>query len=367
MNIIFIICILILLLFLLFNKKTKENFNNLSYDTLFYKCNKYVITKIIKDIFKNYNIGRTFNQNKENWKLFMPCTYNTVESELKKLEITNDNKLIFGINGCDTLASKNNLWLILENKYGRQKASTLMPETWILYNKKHMELFKNQHNKKKTYIMKKNIQRKKGLHLTNSLNEIINNSDEKFRVVQKYMKNTFLINKRKINLRIYLLVICKNNKIESFVHKNGKCIYTNKDYNNTLDLEENITSLNLDYNIYKKNPFDLIELKKYFNKHNLNYIKLYTNLINNLKLLHNTYKQNICKLKQNKNNINFQLFGLDYIFDNNLNIFLLEINKGPDMNSKNDVDYKLKYNIMEDVFIKVGLINSNKPNMFIKL
>ena len=37
------------------------------------------------------------------------------------------------------------------------------------------------------------------------------------------------------------------------------------------------------------------------------------------------------------------------------------------MNSKNNIDYKLKYNIMEDVFIKVGLINSNKANMFIKL
>ena len=50
-----------------------------------------------------------------------------------------------------------------------------------------------------------------------------------------------------------------------------------------------------------------------------------------------------------------------------MNIYLLEINKGPDMNSKNSVDYKLKYGIMEDVFTKVGLIKSSKNNMFIKL
>ena len=80
------------------------------------------------------------------------------------------------------------------------------------------------------------------------------------------------------------------------------------------------------------------------------------------------YKTMITNLnKNNNNNIHFQLFGLDYIFDNNLNIFLLEINKGPDMNSVNDKDYKLKYNIMEDVFIKVGLLKSDKSNMFIKL
>ena len=28
-----------------------------------------------------------------------------------------------------------------------------------------------------------------------------------------------------------------------------------------------------------------------------------------------------------------------YIFDNDLNVYLLELNKGPDMTSKNDKDY----------------------------
>lgn len=364
-----ILLCLIFILFVLFTmcNKKKEPYKNFSYDSLFYKCNTYVITKIIKDIFKNYNIGRSFKQKSNEWKLFIPCTYNTVEQELHNIDITNNNQIIFGINGCDTLASKNNLWLILEKKYGRNKARTLMPETWILSNKEHMDSFKKLFNPNELYIMKKNIQRKKGLHLTNSLDEIINNDDKKFRVVQKYMKNTFLINKRKINLRIYLLIICDGKKIQSYVHKNGKCIYTNKDYTNSTILEENITSLNLDYKIYDKNPFDLVELKKYFQKHKLNYTKLHKNLINNLKLLHNTYKNNICKLDSLKNNVNFQLFGLDYIFDDNMNIYLLEINKGPDMNSKNSVDYKLKYGIMEDVFTKVGLIKSSKNNMFIKL
>ena len=140
MIILFILCIIILILF---NTK-QDNYTNFSYDSLFYKCNTYVITKIIKDIFKNYNIGRSFKQKSNKWKLFMPCTYNTVEQELKNLNITNNNQIIFGINGCDTLASKNNLWLILEKKYGRNKAKTLMPETWILSNTEHMKSFKQQ-------------------------------------------------------------------------------------------------------------------------------------------------------------------------------------------------------------------------------
>ena len=81
------------------------------------------------------------------------------------------------------------------------------------------------------------------------------------------MKNTYMINKRKINLRIYLLIICKNNKLTSYYYKNGKCnIYTNKNYTGSNELEENITSLNLDMDIYNKNPFDLFELVNYMDK-----------------------------------------------------------------------------------------------------
>ena len=37
--------------------------------------------------------------------------------------------------------------------------------------------------------MKKNIQRKLGIKLTNNINEILNNKDTKFRVIQEYVKN----------------------------------------------------------------------------------------------------------------------------------------------------------------------------------
>ena len=214
--------------------------------------------------------------------------------------------------------------------------------------------------------MKKNLQRKEGLLLTNNLEEIINNNDKKFRVVQKYMRNTYMINKRKVNLRIYLLIIYKNNKLTSYYYKNGKCIYTNKDYTGSNELEENITSLNLDLNIYEKNPFDLFELVNYMDKKK--YVILIENIKNNLKKLEIMYRSMISNLNKNNNkNVHFQLFGLDYIFDKNLNFYLLELNKGPDMTSKNDKDYVLKYRIYEDLLNKVGIIKYNKKNMFEKI
>ena len=66
-------------------------------------------------------------------------------------------------------------------------------------------------------------------------------------------------------------------------------------------------------------------------------------------------------------NICFQLFGLDYIFNNKLDTFLLEINKGPNMTPVSKKDYKLKYNIIEDVFDKVNFINKNNINLFNKI
>lgn len=356
-----IICIFVILI----KNNNIENTKNIEKkEILFYKCNKYVLGKIIKEILLTNNIKRTRNIN-DNWLLFLPCTYNNIETEMTKMDDTK-NKILFGIKGCDLLVSKNNVWKLLENKYGRSNAKQIMPETWILSNKKQMELFKNNFSEKNMYIMKKNLQRKEGLLLTNNLEEIINNNDKKFRIVQKYMRNTYMINKRKVNLRIYLLIIYKNNKLTSYYYKNGKCIYTNKDYTGSNKLEENITSLNLDLNIYEKNPFDLFELVNYMDKKK--YVILIENIKNNLKKLEIMYRSMISNLNKNNNkNVHFQLFGLDYIFDNDLNVYLLELNKGPDMTSKNDKDYVLKYRIYEDLLNKVGIIRYNKKNMFEKI
>ena len=77
--------------------------------------------------------------------------------------------------------------------------------------------------------------------------------------------------------------------------------------------------------IYNKNPFDLFELVNYMDKKDL---ILINNIKNNLKKLEIMYKNMITNLnKNNNNNIHFQLFGLDYIFDDNLNVYLLELNK----------------------------------------
>lgn len=340
------------------NSKLLENF--LSYT----KCNKNKNSIILQNILDKNKIKKT-DSNK--WDIYLPCTYTNVENELKSLlPENNKNKKIFGIDGTDMMVSKNILWKTFFNKYGRKFSSKILPETYILDSKKDMNLFIDNYKKNKIYILKKNIQRKEGIKITNDLNYILKAKYENFVVVQEYIKDLYLLNKRKINLRIYLLIICKNNIIEWYISKLGKCIYTNKDYStNYNDLESHLTSLNLNSKIYDKNPFSLFDLKKYLGKKNFN--ELFKNIIEISKHCKNCFNNLICKNSNLKDNIRFQLYGLDFIFDNNYNCYLLELNKGPQMNYVNEEDKKMKKKLYEDIFDLVNIKSSKKKNDFIKI
>lgn len=343
---------------------------NLSY----YRCSDKILGKITKDVFNSYNINKS-DINK--WDIYIPCGYNFVETELKKIKLENNEtkiKFIFGVNGCDTIVSKNKIWETLVNCYGRNIASTLMPESYVLNNKKDMNTFierfnnnKQNNNKQKDYIyiLKKNLQRKEGLKLTTEIADILEAASLNYKVVQKYMSNLYLINGRKVNLRIYVLVVIKNNNIYFYLCKNGKCIYTNKKYNdNDLDFESNITSYHLDMNVYKENPRSFNELKKYMNAENFDI--LFNNIYKNMEKICSCISKNLYQSNNIKGTISFQLFGADVIFDVDLNPYLLEMNKGPDMSPRDDIDLKMKTNVQEDMFKIVGIIEQpyNKNNSF---
>jgi hypothetical protein len=321
------------------------------------------LSHILKTLLQKYNI--TYNT--DHSQLYIPYSYTYINKEfnyLKKNHIIGNFRFIYALYNCDILASKNNLYSLIEKIYGREKSTHIMPETWLINNSNHQKLFKDQYKKDKIYILKKNIQKKNGLLLTTNINDILYNPDKDYKIIQNYIKDVFLMNK---NLRIYLLIISKKDSFTSYIYKNGKCMYTNMDYQYSCNLEQNITSYHVDNSIYTNLPLDLYDLELYFNRNNLNYSLLFQNIYNNIKLIHNVYKTPLHNSNNSINNTYFQLFGLDYIFDDNLNVYLLELNKGPDMTSKNDKDYVLKYRIYEDLLNKVGIIRYNKKNMFEKI
>lgn len=359
-SVILIIIILTVIIFLMFKKRNilQEEFQNKK----FTKCESSDVKGIMKDIFSKNNISKS-----PDWDIYIPCGYNNVESELKNVNTTRNDQIIFGISGCDKIVSKNNIWTLLSDSFGRRKASSIMPETYVLNNSDDMRKFTLDYNPRKKYILKKNIQRKKGILMTNNLKEILDSKNQGYKVVQTYLSDVFLINNRKVNLRIYIVIKCINGNTTAYIHSQGKCIYTNKDYDpKNLDFESNITSYNLDLDIYKINPLTLEDLKNYFNKYNYDYEQFFNKIIQIMKLTIQASSKQLCQLKSLSNNIMFQLFGVDIIFDNKLNPYLLEFNKGPDMTPKNNIDKKIKTKVQEDMFDLVNIIKGQN-NQFIQI
>jgi hypothetical protein len=380
------ILLLILLLFILFiffylvkKLKKKNNYdiiyekfeNNNNSKFSYYRCKNKLLGKITKNIFDNNGIL----ESKDNWDIYLPCGYNNVEEELKKILIKDNisNKFIFGINGCDTIVSKNKIWESLLKCFGRNHASTLMPESYILNDYNEMEVFRKNFNPNgsEIYILKKNIQRKEGLKLTKDYFEIINAHNNQYRVAQKYIRDLYLVNGRKVNLRIYLLILIKDNKINFYLCKKGKCIYTNKKYNdNDLDFESNITSYNLDMSVYENSPRHFNELRTYIDENNSSKSRTKNGeyLFNKIDLLIREVSLCIYKnLYQSKNiegSISFQLFGADVIFTKDLHPYLLEMNKGPDMSPRDKIDELMKNDVQTDMFRTVGILPNNDINSF---
>ena len=306
-----------------------------------------------------------FEHDNKKYNLYIPCGYTNVKSELKKIHLP-ECKYIFGFIECDKIIRKNNLWDILEKTYGRSNAKQIMPESFIIEN---TEQYKNALQKIKSgtiLICKKNIQRKLGLTLTFTTSDLIKAKMENYKVAQYFLKDTMKIKGRKLNMRIYYVIRKYKEKIQFFVNTNGKVLYTKKKTNNnTVTFETHITS-QMDVSLYENEnmPHDFNELKDFIGKEE--YEDIWSKIIDNIKYLSKAIAPIFNETKY-YNKVCFQLFGMDVIIENN-NPYILEINKGPDMNAKCEKDYILKKDIYESTFQVVGLLkNRVKPSNYVKV
>jgi hypothetical protein len=338
----------------------------------YYKCPDLDNNKATANALDTNNYKRT--ENNQEWDLYIPCGYTNVEVELLdfnknlKQKIANDTgkttqKSIFAVSGCDKLASKDQLWSTLNEKYGRQIAKSLMPETYLTANPNDMALFKLSHasDPESIYILKKNIQDKKGLLILTDMQDILETAyRQDYKIIQHYLKNPLLINNHKVNLRVYVLAKCdpKEGK-HIYLYTNGKCLYTNSEYNHTIShetilndtnhLEANITSVNLDPQIYENLPELMIpDLRVFLTV--AKYDVIWLRIVEKMKMVSKALIGELCMNESTMGYNNFQLFGADVIIDEQLDPFILEFNKGPSMVYKTGKDQLLKERLFKDVF-----------------
>jgi len=326
----------------------------------YYKCNTKhnPPTKNILDS-NNFHHQKEISLNQQP-DLYIPCGYSNAELELFNLprEQVKHTK-IFAVSGCDIFAGKDTLWQTLEKVYSREGAKLLMPETYLTKLPNDLDLFERFYHPENIYILKKNIQRKEGILILNNLMNILQTikHEPRYVIIQHYITNPFLIQKRKLNIRLYIAVVCTpSSGLKVYLYTQCKCIYANQEYdpNNINNLEAHLTSLNLDTEIYNHLPETFTELQNYLGQLEYNYIWKKINY--KVKKIFFAIQKEKAICQDIKGNLNFQLFGMDVMLDDTMEPWILEFNKGPDMSYKTQKDEKLKKNLYQDLFCLVDLV-----------
>jgi len=253
----------------------------------------------------------------------------------------------------------------------------MLPYTWDLTDDNEVELFKKQFDCNKIYITKNNYQRQEGLEIHTKLETILN-SRNKYILVQELLQDPYLISKRKINLRVYVLVIKDNySNIKLQFYRDGFMYYTPEFFEpNTDSFKKNITTGYIDRQVYVENPLTHMDFRVWLDDPNREltdieiYIKtnypniklsdfIFSQIYEQLGFVFQTYETIVGSKSLG---VSFQLYGVDVAINKDLKPMLMEINKGPDLSAKDGRDKDLKVNLCTDVLKSVGLIDNINNN-----
>jgi hypothetical protein len=338
--------------------------------------------------------------------IYIPCSNNNSDLDIQQFfrgkKLLSYGKrvqwLTAAVLGCNKLCSKNGLWSVLETTYGRPDSRKITPESWVIPADVSTirSLIYNPETHKKhplALIFKKNIQGKQGLLLTNSPAEIrklisakAGHNNNNYCVAQRYIDQPYLIHGRKLNIRLYVLVVLSPVSGSSWwLYPSGKCIYTNRQYEllppgTTIQsgsdeqisvLEQHFTSLNLDpQKVYQEEqcPETLDELHEYMLAREEDWHRIWETIQLGLQKVARAYTG---KLTAYPNSVGYQIFGVDYILTrtdkdsgSNITPYLLEFNKGPEMKYKSPRDKELKQGLQHDI---LELVLGHKPGKWLLL
>jgi hypothetical protein len=339
-------------------------------------CN-YEMSKTLSKVLAENGIKET---KKNDWVVYFPCSYNESSKEVNDASPKKKDQRMFIINNADDISGKNNIWRNLVKTYGKG-ATNFMPNTYELNNPRDMHRFEREYDPEKLYILKKNIQRQEGLMITRDKDKILDARGDNYVIAQELLQDPYIINGRKINMRFYLLLVCRNNDVDAYVYNDGFMYYTKKKFKkNSESHEHNVTTGYIDRSVYKTNPLTHADFRKYLDSdrdYNDAEIKIlesnqkistvvFSRIYDLLSHIVKGVDHTVCQESHLKKYITFQLFGADVAINDNLVPTLMEVNKGPDTGCKDDRDCKVKTGMVTDVMKILKLVPGGKTN-FIKI
>ncbi|CAD8044235.1 unnamed protein product [Paramecium primaurelia] len=168
-----------------------------------------------------------------------------------------------------------------------------------------------------------------------SYREIHSNGVKKTFIVQQYINKPLLYNKRKFDIRCFMLITCINHQFKAYWYQEGYIRTSCKEFNLD-DTDCKYTHLTNDavqkysknYGKYETgNKVSFNDFTKYVQEiYNLNF----NNTIEQLKsLCTDIVKASYQHLDPNRHFYTFELFGLDFMIDSDFKPWLIEVNTNP--------------------------------------
>lgn len=352
MDKIFLLVFIILIIYMI----QKENFTYCRRNT------SSELPRVLREVMEEFSAKLT--DLNDSCQVYLPNYHNDDELEFVDYYIPNTNKYLT-IYGAKELDRKNKMWYHLKQKFGREKASKLIPECFDMDNEEEM-IEDGQY-----YIMKGEVENAKGILVTNEKSRMKQEWSSSsigypFSIVQKVIKNPLLIKDRVFKLRLYLLITCHKGIVKAYVHDQGGVFYAKKKFN-----PEKITYDNIVANSYwmkmlpqkfikefmKDLPENLDEFQQYMAHQNINVKDMYDQI--DEKLRHIISAVDLCQKKPEKKMIN--MYGIDMIFDETYEPWFIEMNAKPSLRFFNNQGLELKKQVWRDMFNM--LLSGEKTNM----
>lgn len=291
-------------------------------------------------------------------------TLNLIDHNISRVSIPKSTFAVYGIGGSDLMAGKHNLALMMRKC---QAHATILPPSYIPLAEDDIQRLIASHHPGKVYIMKKNVQRQQGHLLTNRLDDVLEKRHD-YVVVQDVLQDPLIINKHKINIRIYMLIIIRpgTKSPEFYIYRDGFMYYTPKAFVPFSTIpDEVITTGYIDRSIYEHNPLTLQDLFAHVGE--LNATTLWQSIIRVFQSIKHCYTDTLVKQNAGIPGTKFLVYGCDIAPDSRYACTLMEINKGPDLGYKDERDKHVKLGMVCEMLQRVGFATGrdrDMPEMF---
>lgn len=205
-----------------------------------------------------------------------------------------------------------------------------------------LELNKENDGRANIWIVKpgENSNRGNGVHILNSIDSIspfIPQGEGQTLIIQKYIENPFLINKRKFDIRCYAMLTSINGVIQGYFYQDGYLRTSSQEFslenisNNFIHLTNDaIQKYSQEYGKYENaNKLSYKDFQRYLDLH-LQDLNFYKTILPQIReIVKETILASFSKIDSNRRLNSFEILGYDFMLDKDLKPWLIEVNTNP--------------------------------------